>query len=78
MEHTLAQQAYHTWIASLYGSIDEAFTKGVKTWEMLPDKAQTAWETTVTFVEVYTASKDWKPDITESEGCGDDTRASGI
>jgi uncharacterized protein HemY len=46
----LAQQAYHTWIASLYGSTDEAFLKGVKTWEQLPDKAQTAWEVTVDFI----------------------------
>lgn len=46
----LAQQAYHTWLASLYGSANEAFTKGVKTWENLPEKARTAWEATVDFI----------------------------
>ena len=50
---TLAQQAYYTWLTSLYGSTGEAFLKGVKTWDNLPIKAQTAWEATVEFVAGY-------------------------
>jgi trehalose-6-phosphatase len=46
----LAQRAYHTWLASLYGSKDAAFLKGVKTWQNLPEKAQQAWQATVEFI----------------------------
>jgi hypothetical protein len=53
----LAQQAYHTWLALLYGSKDAALMKGVKPWQNLPEKAQQAWQATVEFI--------WKEAITE-------------
>lgn len=57
MERDLAQQAYHTWLTSLYGSTDAAFIKGVKTWENLPEKAQVAWYDTVKAVTVIVLSR---------------------
>lgn len=55
LAETTAQQAYHAWLSGLYGSAEEAFLHGVKTWENLPDKARAAWQLTVDFIgtQVY-------------------------
>ena len=37
-------QAYEIWLASYYGTVQDAYNKGVKTWENLADKTREAWE----------------------------------
>lgn len=37
-------EAYEIWLTSYYGSVQDAYNKGVKTWENLVDKTREAWE----------------------------------
>jgi len=37
-------EAYEIWLTSYYGSPEEAYYKGVKTWSNLAEKTREAWE----------------------------------
>lgn len=55
------QEAYEAWLSSFYGSVGDAYAKGVKPWMALPEKTQQAWEDVVMLAPKVTA-------IAEGEG----------
>lgn len=46
----LVEQAYEAWLVSFYGSVQQAYDRGVVPWEKLADKTKNAWRDTVAYV----------------------------